>query len=354
MLTGCITEASMPDTPIEESSKHWKDEPIRDEPVRAEPVDSSVPIVKALNASLQRTRRQQWAIAARVAPIRKQEVRLHAQRKRLHRTNQRLKANKDKIKSQIAEWEANRTFHPILRLPLELRDLIWNEYFDHSPDNCIQSGLDKAIVQTCPQLRKEYIDWLCRMRPIYIEFVAEVHWSPKSAHVLELRQMPAWKMQWSHTSKKFLRRARNVNVRIKFCTPGCRLQFVADWTLNLVSGDLRVRCEEAPSYRLSDAYMLLHWRPAIVADWTLNLVSNKVTGDGYFSMVTESKGSDELHRRILVVLRAVMQRGELRKSDTDLLFQAIAGPRGTHRMRKEEAARRVEMLELLPFANADV
>lgn len=226
-----------------------------DQPGQDEFVARSIATVQALNTSLQRTRRQQWAIA-------KQQMTLQARTQRLHRMNQRLEIIGEDLKSQIANWESNRPFHFFLRLPLELRDLIWNQCFNascsgrrledswrclgnsrsHLEDswsNSAQSGHNNAIAFVCSQLRKEYLDWLYRERPLHIVFVAEGFRRVRYDEIDHLRIPTFGRWNWDSTPDDLLARARVVKVEVWWLHDhGTAQKGHGEWTQNFVPGEV--------------------------------------------------------------------------------------------------------------------
>lgn len=101
--------------------------------------------------------------------------RLEAQQEVLRSQDYRLGHLTERIEEQIRDWELARPFHCFLRLPIELRGLVWDEYFVHGcrgVNDCFRHGYIKPITLVCKRVREEVLDWLLANRPLTIEFSA--------------------------------------------------------------------------------------------------------------------------------------------------------------------------------------
>lgn len=284
--------------------------------VQNKPVDTSVATIQALSTSMIETSKQKLAIGVQIEHLRSQKRRLKVE-------YDRLQAAGGALKSQIVAWEFNRPFHFIMQLPVELRNLVWTEYNNRpwqEGADCIQDRHSEAITMVCKQLRKEYLDWLCETRPMQIVFKARGHCSADSFVVDGLDLAWFYKKGWASISDELLARARCVRVLLLI--------------RHLPGVPTSARSREA--------------------EWTLNLNSGKVKAKGDPNTPGMLRMIDAVSERVQTALLAIMQRGEIRRSDVALLFMAIAGLSGTHLMRLRERAEVVRAFKLLPFADTDI
>lgn len=264
---------------------------VGDEPVvRLFPNDEGrLETVQALWSSLEDARGEGRAIRKQQQRVDAEIERLGAEQEVLRSPDWRLEELTERIEEQIWDWERARSFHCFLRLPIELRGLIWDEYFGR---DCVRRGWTQPITLVCKRVREEVVDWLLVNRPFHIAFSA----FPKELD--ENRGLDSWldfgmiggeKDYWRSgrwIPEDLLARVRHVRVTAR------TYRFEMDWALNLFSGNVQV--ENTTTF--GDAAM---------DTWALK----------YTKLVEE---------RLQVVLRLIMKRGGLRRMPFQWLFYAVA------------------------------
>ncbi|KAI5357167.1 hypothetical protein Slin14017_G124880 [Septoria linicola] len=96
-----------------------------------------------------------------------------------------LKSERDCLKLSVRDWERRRHFVYFTRLPIELREMIYAEYFqnltihDYRPGrrpprhtDSFKAGSLSSLTMACKQLRLELTDWLSKHRTIVMFFMA--------------------------------------------------------------------------------------------------------------------------------------------------------------------------------------
>ncbi|KAI5357053.1 hypothetical protein Slin15195_G052950 [Septoria linicola] len=101
----------------------------------------------------------------------------------LSKTHATLRTETRHLKEHIGAWERNRTFSGFMRLPIELREMIFDRYvvipphgiftaadLDHPFRQSLQISFSAPLMHVCKQLRTEFGDWSLKNRALYLKF----------------------------------------------------------------------------------------------------------------------------------------------------------------------------------------
>ena len=279
-------------------------------------IDTEREAIQALWLSLEEARSDTDAISklrnfldAEVDRLRDEQAVAKAEKRRLERVQGR-------IETQIRDWELARPFHYFLQLPVELRGLIWDEYFVHEfrqseyRRDCVRRGFTKPVTLVCKRVREEVIDWLCVNRPYMIIFWAfGSQRGGDSLSKLEVEFMDGGgdgPRSWRVMPEELLARVRHVKI-------GLNSRYIGSdsfprWSLDLASEE--VKMESIGNHD--------HQHACDVLDVE------------YRSLVKD---------RLQVVLKAIMEQGVMHRRHFHLLFHAVATKRdGSLQIGAEELA----------------
>ncbi|GIZ44805.1 hypothetical protein CKM354_000799200 [Cercospora kikuchii] len=129
---------------------------------------------------------------------------------------------RDPLLLRIEKWNQNRPFPPFLRLPRELREMIYDRY--NSDTTCYHEGYLRSLAQICRQVREEYIEWLGWNRPLVVD-----RW----LYYLYRRYIDRGQIEsvWPSMRAQIIRRVQLVDVE-------ARPEAAADCRLNVASGEV--------------------------------------------------------------------------------------------------------------------
>ena len=295
----------------------------------AKPLDFSTEAGQEMSLYLLNARIHESRICKQLKALRAQEARLEA-------SEAGLGAFSRWLRLRIEQWEANRDFNLFVRLPLELRELVFKEYLAmsrwywnpftskyHRSSKTYDFGFGSTlpISRVCQQLRGEYIDWLVANDPIPLTFEASV-WNYDMRVLPNHPQCPPLTHKtWQTTPESLLARIRNVRVILSWRHESEGME----WKLNLGSGTMEVcHCGITAS----------SWPPL-------------------FETIKNT--------RMQAVLEAIVQQGGLRRPHNQWFFEALAGAGGVEEMKawlepdaQSAMLEHRQLLEHMPFDGYDI
>lgn len=155
---------------------------------------------------------------------------VNAQVKSLLCRQQQLRDKRIHLRQSIKLWNAKRTFDPFLRLPLEIREMIYDRYA--SKNKHFHALYAENIALACKQVREEYFNWLGWNRPMVLQMLFGI---------LLRRPVPERpRSLWPEMPGQILERGRLLDIEVNDSyTVICRL--------NLTSGELKTILDDRPS-----------------------------------------------------------------------------------------------------------
>ncbi|CAK1365012.1 hypothetical protein CB0940_08642 [Cercospora beticola] len=131
---------------------------------------------------------------------------------------------RDPLLLRIETWKQNRPFQQFLRLPRDVREMIYDRY--NSDTTCYHEGYLRNLAQICKQVREEYLDWLGWNRPLVVD-----RW----LCYLFRRYIGRGQTEsvWPNMPAQIISRAQLVDVK-------ARPEAAADCRLNVASGEVRL------------------------------------------------------------------------------------------------------------------
>ncbi|GIZ44797.1 hypothetical protein CKM354_000798400 [Cercospora kikuchii] len=112
---------------------------------------TSTEVIRALDARAEKTQDELEAVEAQI--------------RRLKRRRRQLQLTDYHVQRQIEQWHYNRKFEPFLRLPLEIRQIVYGYYA--SPWTFL-GAYYQAIGIVSKQVRDEFLSWLGINRPLFV------------------------------------------------------------------------------------------------------------------------------------------------------------------------------------------
>ncbi|PPJ50292.1 hypothetical protein CBER1_04901 [Cercospora berteroae] len=176
---------------------------------------TSPEVIRALDARADKTLNE-------LAEIEQEIEGLLGRRSRLRLTNYF-------VQQQIEEWHYNRKFEPFLRLPLEIRQMVYDHYV---PYDTFISAYTEPIILVCKQVREEFLDWLAINRPLLVPLWLKYSSSGstptfhKPSHVL--------RTIWSETPAQVIERVRCLDILIEDGGDVCCKLYVASGQVRFV------------------------------------------------------------------------------------------------------------------------
>lgn len=250
-----------------------------------EPIDTSLEAAQALWPRLEEARAQKHAVVERDKWLDAEIDRLREEQDVVSHERFRLGEIQEDFEGQMSKWESARSFHYLLRLPTEIRDLVWDRYFltYHKVEVSIRYAFSDPITLVCKQFRREVINWLVLNRPLHIQFCAS---RPESLPKIEKWDPRSRKLQ---VPESLLPRIRHVTITMLVLDGIWPRE--TNWLFNLASGTME--CTQSA---------------------------------GHFAPVRSHQTATTavMTRRMQVVLRVIMNQGELKIEHFQWFWMALS------------------------------
>ncbi|CAK1365010.1 hypothetical protein CB0940_08641 [Cercospora beticola] len=133
------------------------------------------------------------------------------------------------VQKQIEEWHYNRKFEPFLRLPLEIRQMVYDHYI---AQDTFLSAYDEPIVFVCKQMREEFLDWLGINRPLLVPL--KLKYSSSGSAPTFSKPHHFLRTVWSDIPAQIVDRVRCLDIRIEAGGDVCCKLYVASGQVRFI------------------------------------------------------------------------------------------------------------------------
>ncbi|GIZ44806.1 hypothetical protein CKM354_000799300 [Cercospora kikuchii] len=184
--------------------------------------ETNLDVIRTLNTQHDKVHNKLSAVEAKIA--------------RLEEKRKRLQPTRDRLRKKIRKWHRRRPFAPFVRLPLEIREMIYACYVDIDLSSHVAYNMKMALVSK--PIREEFLSWLGWNRPL---FWCDV--TPTMVNAFECygRSRYVEQRAWARVPAQMLNRVRKIDIG-NIPPPGI-------CTLLVASGEMRLNRPRTPPGR---------------------------------------------------------------------------------------------------------
>ncbi|CAK1365013.1 hypothetical protein CB0940_08643 [Cercospora beticola] len=155
--------------------------------------ETNLDVIRTLNT-------QHDKVHGKISAIESKIAQLEEKRKQLELT-------RDMLRKNIRKWHRRRPFAPFLRLPLEIREMIYACYVEIGLSFHVAYNMKMALVSK--PIREEFLSWLGWNRPLFWVDICPVI---QNAYRWHGQSRYAEQRGWSRVPTQMLRRVRMIDI----------------------------------------------------------------------------------------------------------------------------------------------
>lgn len=155
--------------------------------------ETNLDVIRALNTQHDKVHIKLSAVEAKIA--------------RLEEKRKRLEPTRDRLRKKIRKWHRRRPFAPFVRLPLEIREMIYASYVDIELSFHVAYNMKMALVPK--PIREEFLSWLSWNRPLFW-----IDMTPIMVNAFQCygRSRYVEQRAWSRVPAQMLNRVRKIDI----------------------------------------------------------------------------------------------------------------------------------------------